>query len=88
MKALIFANSTEQRSSAPKIAELKKNLTANGIQIELIDSNSTDGSQRASNYDIMSYPALALVREDGAVQGVWQVDLPDYASISQSSGHI
>lgn len=88
MKALLFANAKDLSSPSESIKTLKRNLTVNDVQIEEIDASSSDGSQRAMSYDVMSFPALVLLREDGVVQDMWQGDMPDYGIISQSVGHI
>ncbi len=88
MKAIIFAESKELKSTAQNMKNLRRDLRLNSIKAEDVDINSPDGSQRAELYGAMSFPALVLIREDGAVQDIWQGDLPDYNSISQSIGHI
>jgi hypothetical protein len=88
MKALLFASAKDLKSKSQDISELKKNLSISGIQIEEVDIDSFNGSDRATNYDLMSFPSLVAVREDGIVQNVWQGELPDYATITQAVGHI
>ena len=88
MKALLFISSKDIRTPSQTIIQLKKNLSVNDVQIEEVDVDSPDGSQRASSYDAMSFPALVLLREDGALQSIWQGEMPDYGLITQSVGHI
>ena len=88
MRALIFDNKTDLDSPSDNLKNLRKNLKINNLIIEEVNIDSPDGSQRAISYDIMSFPALVLVREDGAVQDIWQGNLPDYGLINQSIGQI
>lgn len=43
-----------------------------GRNIEMLDLNTRDGSSMASLYDIMQYPAILAIADDGRVQQVWQ----------------
>lgn len=88
MRALIFDNKTDLDSPSENLKNLKKNLKINNLIIEEVDIDSPDGSQRAVSYDVMSFPALVLIREDGTVQELWQGNLPDYGLITQSIGQI
>lgn len=46
-------------------------------KVELIDVGSREGAAMASLYDIMQYPALLGLADDGSVLKVWQGgDLP------------
>jgi hypothetical protein len=88
MRALIFATHKEFINPSEKIKTLKKSLKINDVLAEEVDVNSPSGSDQAVTYDVMSFPAVALIREDGTVQNLWQGELPDYGIISQSVGHI
>lgn len=88
MKALLFISSKDIKTPSQNIVQLKKNLLINDVQIEEIDVDSPDGSQRAASYDAMSFPALVLLREDGALQSIWQGEMPDYGLVTQSVGRI
>lgn len=43
-------------------------------QIELLDADSRAGSQMAQLYGLVRYPALLVLRQDGAVLQVWQYE--------------
>lgn len=43
----------------------------NQERVELLDIDTRDGSATASLYDVMQYPAIMVLRIDGAVQKVW-----------------
>jgi thioredoxin-like negative regulator of GroEL len=43
-----------------------------GNKIELVSLNTRDGAATASLYDIMSYPAILVLANDGSVINLWQ----------------
>jgi hypothetical protein len=43
-----------------------------GEPIELISLESTKGAEIARLYDVVQYPALLAIAEDGQLQKVWQ----------------
>ncbi len=43
-----------------------------GKRVELISLDSRDGAATASMYDIVSYPAILALADDGSVLSVWQ----------------
>lgn len=88
MKALLFLSEKDTNSRTSSTDDLIKNLKINNIQLEKVDIDSARGAERAESYDVMSFPSLALIREDGVVVNIWQGELPDYSFISQSIGHI
>lgn len=42
------------------------------VRLEPLNIDSRDGSATASLYDITSYPAIMVLRDDGGVSMVWQ----------------
>ena len=40
--------------------------------LEIVDIDSREGAATASLYDVMQYPAIMVLQNDGAVQQVWQ----------------
>ena len=40
--------------------------------LELLSIDTRDGSAMATLYDVMQYPAILILRNDGNVQKVWQ----------------
>lgn len=46
-----------------------------GKKIDLISLETREGSALASLYDIIQYPALLVIREDGQIVKDWQGDL-------------
>jgi hypothetical protein len=43
----------------------------NHEKVELLDIDTRDGSSTASLYDILQYPAIMVVQNNGAVQKIW-----------------
>ena len=43
-----------------------------GRRLELVSLNTRDGAATASLYDVMSYPAILALANDGSVLNVWQ----------------
>lgn len=41
-------------------------------QIEMMDVDSAEGQHMARLYDIVSYPAVLALAQDGAPQQIWQ----------------
>ncbi|MGC1176656.1 MAG: hypothetical protein WA843_01180 [Candidatus Saccharimonadales bacterium] len=44
-------------------------------RLEVLNLDSREGSATATLYDIMQYPAILALQNDGAVQKVWQGDV-------------
>lgn len=44
-------------------------------KLEMLSVDTRDGSATASLYDIMSYPAILALRNDGSVLKVWEGDM-------------
>lgn len=50
--------------------------TQRGKTIELLSMDTREGADKAQVYDIMQYPALLVIRDDGQLSKLWQGDLP------------
>lgn len=88
MKAILFIRPQAVDIDKLKLAKLKKDLRINNMTLELEDPSSAKGSDRAQIYDLLDFPALIILREDGGIQGSWQGEIPDYSQISQAAGYI
>lgn len=42
-----------------------------GAKLELVSVNTRDGAALASLYDIMAYPSILALSDDGSVLNVW-----------------
>ena len=41
-------------------------------QVELLSLETSEGASAALNYDIVEYPAILVIREDGQIIKFWQ----------------
>ncbi len=41
-------------------------------KLEVLSLNTREGSAMASLYDVLQYPSLLVLRDDGYVQKIWQ----------------
>lgn len=48
------------------------NTTSINGSTELINVDTKEGSSKAALYDIISYPAVFVLRDDGVLQHLWQ----------------
>ncbi len=87
MKALLFSSGIDNPESI-EIQKLLTSLKQNSISINKIDINTRRGSEMGSTYEILSVPALVLLREDGGVQGIWQSDMPSSDQLHEAIGFI
>jgi len=53
-----------------------------GRKIEIQSIDTREGASTASMYDVMSYPAILALADDGSVLNVWQGDLPLMAEVA------
>lgn len=47
-----------------------------GKKIELISMDTRDGVAQASLYDVLSFPAILALADDGSVLNIWAGTLP------------
>lgn len=43
-----------------------------GYHMEILNLDSRDGYAMASLYDVMRYPAILVLQNDGSVQHIWE----------------
>jgi hypothetical protein len=72
MRALVIyrPNSEYGRQVEEYIADFQRRYPLG--RIELMNIDSRDGSATATLYDVVQYPAILVIQDDGAVQNVWQ----------------
>ena len=46
-----------------------------GKKLEMLSLSTRDGAATASLYDIMSYPAVLALADDGSVMNAWEGDV-------------
>ena len=64
--------------------EMVKRLHEEQVETEQLDADSPRGIQMAEHYDVLSRPAIVLVREDGSPVRIWQGEegMPTPADVS------
>ena len=72
MKVLILyrSHSDHGREVETYAAEFKHRCS--GVKLEMQDLNTREGAATASLYDIMAYPAVLVLQDDGVASMVWQ----------------
>jgi hypothetical protein len=75
MKVVILyrPNSDQARKVEEFVADYKRNHGTRGL--EVLDVDSREGSAMASLYDIMSFPTILALADDGGVQNSWQGEM-------------
>lgn len=70
MKTVIFSELHGQHETSVDsyIREFKRQTNR---EIEIIDKDSERGAELAFVYDILQFPALAVIRDDGDMIRVW-----------------
>ncbi|HUD06981.1 MAG TPA: hypothetical protein VMR34_03780 [Candidatus Saccharimonadales bacterium] len=71
MKAVILYHKTGENFRA--IEEFANDLKRDtSKEVVLVDLESPEGDQMAKVYDILNYPAVLILREDGQLSKGWQ----------------
>jgi hypothetical protein len=54
-----------------------------GRELELLDPDSRDGAQFCRTYDIVEYPTIIAISDDGQVQNTWRgAQMPTISEVS------
>lgn len=72
MKVVVLYRPTSEH--ARSVEEFVKNLKRVGVgsgKVELVNVDTRDGSSTASLYDVMSYPAVLALQNDGQLIKDW-----------------
>lgn len=73
MKAvMLYRPNTELARQAEVFAHDFKRIK--GYDVELIDLNTRPGADMARLYDVMQYPSVLVIRDDGQLIKCWQGD--------------
>lgn len=73
-----------------RIEEFISNFGANNSfssKIDVINVDSREGVSVASLYDVMRYPAVLVVRDDGIMQKLWQ-GIDEIPLVNEVQGYI
>ena len=73
MKLLILYRPDSEHSSEVEafVRDFQRQYEA-GKRVELLSLNTRDGAAMASIYDVVAYPAILALADDGSVLGMWQ----------------
>jgi hypothetical protein len=67
-------NSEHARRAEEFVREFNRNYV--NYKLELVDLNTRDGAATASLYDVMQYPALLALTNDGQLLKEWEGSFP------------
>lgn len=76
---ILFQNGTEGERPA---RDLARELERRQVKAELVEADSPQGSQLAELHDLLSRPAVVLVRDDGSAVERWEHQLPMASDVS------
>jgi hypothetical protein len=69
---VLYRPESEHSTDVETFARDFQQLYEVGRKLELVSLNTRDGAATASLYDIMSYPAILALANDGSVLNAWQ----------------
>ena len=69
---LYHPNSEYSRIVEEYVEDFKR---SRGKLIEMLSLETRDGAAMASLYDILHFPALIVLRDDGQVENMWQGEM-------------
>ena len=73
MKLLIlYRPNSEHESDIESFARDFQRRYEVGRKLELVSLNTRDGASTASLYDIVAYPAVLVLGDDGSLLSLWQ----------------
>lgn len=74
----------EQSEAARTVEMFMHDFTRQtGKLLETVDPESRDGSQMCSTYDIVEYPSIVSLDDNGIVQNIWKgLPLPTISEVS------
>lgn len=67
-------NSEHARRAEEFVREFNRNYV--NYKLELVDLNTRDGAATASLYDVMQYPAVLALTNDGQLLKEWEGSFP------------
>ncbi len=76
MKVVVLyrPNSEHERAVNEFTREFERRFRNQDEQLELVNIDSRDGNATAMLYDIMRYPAILVIQNDGYLQKSWEGD--------------
>lgn len=64
-------NSDHARNVETFVRDFQRQHDLGSSKVELVSVNTRDGAATASLYDILAYPAILAVANDGSVLNIW-----------------
>ena len=78
---VVYKQQTDYARQVEEFLESFKRQT--GRELETLDPETRDGSGFCETYDIMEYPTLIAITDDGQVQNQWKgLPLPTISEVS------
>ncbi len=71
---ILYRPNSEHSSQVEEFAHDFQRQRDIGKKLELLSLSTRDGAATASLYDIMSYPAILALADDGSVLNAWEGD--------------
>jgi hypothetical protein len=73
----------ESDHARPVLDYLRDFYRQTGHEIETIDPDTSDGAGFCRTYDIVEYPSVVAISDDGALQNLWRgLPLPTISEVS------
>ena len=72
MKLLVIYRPLSEHGSAVDSFVREFSRRNPSVRVELLDIDTREGMATASLYDIMQYPGILALRDDGSVLNAWQ----------------
>jgi hypothetical protein len=69
---VLYRPESEHTSAVESFVRDYQSRYDSGRKLEMVSLNTRDGAATASLYDIMEYPAILALANDGSVLNVWQ----------------
>ena len=74
IRILYQANSEHERMVKEYVRDFRKQQATR--QVELVDVNTRDGGAMAELYDVVQYPAILALSNEGQLLKSWEGDFP------------
>ncbi len=69
---ILYRPNSEHESTVESFVRDFQRRYESGQRVELVNLNTRDGAAMASLYDVMSYPAILAIANDGKLLNLWQ----------------
>lgn len=69
---MLYRPESEHATAVESFVRDYQSRYESGRKLEMVSLNTRDGAATASLYDVMEYPAILALANDGSVLNVWQ----------------